>query len=322
MIKVKITTSFPAWPLLRQTPGWSGQWGSCQFYVNDESIDECDFWVVYDGLTKKQTATCPQGNLIFVASEPPDIKKYQPAFLAQFSTVISCDSSIQHPNLHLIQQSLPWMIGVKQSPMGPECVMDYDQLANGHPPRKTKLLSVMVTRKATTAGHRARLAFVEKLLERYGPGIDVFGRGFREIEDKWDAIAPYKYHLVLENSRLNDYFTEKLTDAFLGLAHPIYWGCPNLADYFPEGSFSPIDLSDPGAVESVIHSGAYEASLNVLQASRSLVLEKYNLFAFLSNMIESALDHQPKSRRIVTLCPEGPSCTYFGKAINRLIGRG
>lgn len=317
MIKVKLTTSFPSWPLLRQTPGWSGEWGNCKFYVDDDSIDQCDYWVVYDGLTKKQTATCPQGNLLFVASEPPEIKKYQPGFLAQFSKVISSDRSIRHPGLCLAQQSLPWMIGVSQSPSGPKCVMDYDGFAKSAPPIKTKLLSVVITKKRTTAGHRARLDFVEKLVDRYGAEIDVFGRGFQEVEDKWDAIAPYKYHLVLENSCRNDYFTEKLADAFLGLAYPLYWGCPNLADYFPEKSFSPIQLDDPDGVKAVVDAATYEASLEALEMSKRLVLAKYNLFAVLSSFIQDQMGGRPKALSRVTLRPEA-DLSYLGRALRKL----
>ena len=47
MIRVRLTTSFPSWPLLRQTPGGRGVWGDHRFFVN-EDVDACDYWVVYD----------------------------------------------------------------------------------------------------------------------------------------------------------------------------------------------------------------------------------------------------------------------------------
>lgn len=311
MIKVKLTTSSPSWPLLRQTPSSSGEWGGVKFYVNDESVTECDYWVVYDGLPNREAAVCPQGNIIFIASEPPEVKRYSSRFLGQFSTVVSCDRSIQHPDVRFVQQSLPWMVGVRQTAKGASCVMDYDRLASDSPPRKIKLLSVVTTKKTMTAGHKSRLAFVEKLMRRYGPEIDVFGRGFSAIEDKWDAIAPYKYHLVLENSCLEDYFTEKITDAFLGLAYPIYWGCPNLSDYFPEKSFSRIHLDDVEAIGRIIDDSSYEKSQAHLAESKRLVLDKHNLFAFLSGLITSLSDRNVKlssfSSKAVTLFPENYS---------------
>ena len=51
MYKIKISTQFPEWPLLRQTPGSKGIWDNCQFFVNQD-VEECDMWVVYEGLLK------------------------------------------------------------------------------------------------------------------------------------------------------------------------------------------------------------------------------------------------------------------------------
>jgi hypothetical protein len=40
------------------------------------------------------------------------------------------------------------------------------------------------------------------------------------------------FHIAIENTQNNNYFTEKIIDAFLTKTIPIYWGCPNLNDYF------------------------------------------------------------------------------------------
>lgn len=40
------------------------------------------------------------------------------------------------------------------------------------------------------------------------------------------------FHIAVENSRNQGYFTEKIVDAFLSKTIPIYWGCPNLGDFF------------------------------------------------------------------------------------------
>jgi hypothetical protein len=46
--------------------------------------------------------------------------------------------------------------------------------------------------------------------------------------------------------------TEKLADAFLGLTYPIYYGCTNLSGYFPDKSFTPIDITKPDQAISII----------------------------------------------------------------------
>ena len=49
-INIKITSPYGISPGLRQTPQAKGIWGDCQFFLN-ESIDECDFWIVIDDVS-------------------------------------------------------------------------------------------------------------------------------------------------------------------------------------------------------------------------------------------------------------------------------
>jgi len=40
------------------------------------------------------------------------------------------------------------------------------------------------------------------------------------------------FHVCIENQNVKHYFTEKLIDSFLTYTLPIYWGCPNIGNYF------------------------------------------------------------------------------------------
>jgi len=40
------------------------------------------------------------------------------------------------------------------------------------------------------------------------------------------------FHVAVENVRQANYFTEKLIDCFLTRTVPVYWGCPNIGDFF------------------------------------------------------------------------------------------
>jgi hypothetical protein len=69
-----------------------------------------------------------------------------------------------------------------------------------------------------------------------GLDVDIMGRGYKAFDNKENGLAPYRYSVVIENVRENDYFSEKLVDACLCDTVPIYWGAPNIADYFdPRG---------------------------------------------------------------------------------------
>ena len=40
------------------------------------------------------------------------------------------------------------------------------------------------------------------------------------------------FSIVVESSKEENYFTEKICDALLAKTIPIYWGCPNIGDFF------------------------------------------------------------------------------------------
>ena len=163
----------------------------------------------------------------------------------------------------------PWHVGVNRDTE--TSTLSFDDFHDLASVPKTKFASVVCSSLTTTEGHRKRIRFIEKLKSNLGANVDIYGRGFNPIADKWDAIAPYKYHIVLENSRYPHYWSEKIADAFLAYAFPIYYGAPNLGEYFPSGSFAPIDLTDPDAalsiVESVIYDEAFEGGLKHIAAA-------------------------------------------------------
>lgn len=47
-----------------------------------------------------------------------------------------------------------------------------------------------------------------------------------------DPLFNYQYHIVIENDRLNNMFTEKVIDCFQTKTIPIYLGAPNIGEYF------------------------------------------------------------------------------------------
>jgi hypothetical protein len=86
----------------------------------------------------------------------------------------------------------------------------------------------------------------------------------------------------LENGSWPHYWTEKLSDAFLGWSFPFYVGCPNLNQYFEEDSFAVLDPHDINGcihkIETLIESDCYEQSINALRRSRVKVLNEYHFY--------------------------------------------
>lgn len=276
-------------PFIRQTPLWAGIFNQIRFIENKE-IERCDYWVVYDDLRSVEDVICPQKNTILITGEPPCIKTYDPLFLKQFGSVISPHQNLNHPNIINYQPALPWHIGRKiiNSEMS-EYPLNFDELLTIDQFDKPRLLSAVVSSKTKTRDQKQRLKFIKLMIRRSSLTPEIFGTGINRISDKWDAIAPYKYHLVFENCAVPDYFSEKLSDTYLGGAYPFYFGCTNISRYFPPDSYSKIDIYDINKsieiIEKKIERTRYEDLVESVFKARNLVLMKYNFFALISNCI-------------------------------------
>lgn len=276
---VKLTcpniSEFPNF-LLRQTQDEKGKWNDYQFVFN-EDIADCDYWIVYDILPKKETCRCNPKNLIFITGEPPHIGGYAGVFLKQFNHIITCHGDIRGSNVYSRQQALAWFIN-----------KGYIELSQMQLVGKTKTISLITSKRDDM-----RYRFALKLKKHFGDEIDLFGNGIRPVADKWDALAPYKYSVVMENGRYDDYFTEKLSDCFLAFTYPLYHGCPNIrtGGYFPEPSMTLINIGDPDnaidLIERVIRGGFWESRLQQIIKSRNRVLDQHNLFPMLVRYIET-----------------------------------
>ena len=289
MITIKLT--YPGWPIERQTPNHEGIWGNCRFLIN-QPVTKCDYWVVCEGLNKNEKTVCPRENIILITHEPPEIKQYPRHFLDQFGAVITCRRDIEHKNLFFNQPGLPWHVGRRQrNHVNVSFSKDYDELISIQTFQKDKIISVITSAKTASPGHRQRLKFAHLLKKHFGDRIDIFGRGIREIEDKWDALARYRYHVALENSAVVDYWTEKLGDAYLAGCYPIYYGCPNIENYFDASSLTRIDIMHPenalGIIETCIKESRYEQSKHLIQEARDAVLNRYNVFAMICEHVNN-----------------------------------
>ena len=250
---------------------------------------ECDFWIVFSVVRNREWMRCAPANTLYLAGEPPSKKVHPAAFYAQFAKVVSLNPADPHPNLSVECPCLNWHIGLNHRS---QCYdYGYAELKAMEPPEKKDQISVVCSDLRTTEGQRERLTFLEALKERLGERLVHFGRGFKPIDDKMDAIRPFACHLVLENERTPHYWTEKLADAYLGFAYPLYLGAPNIGEYFPSDAYSTVD---PGQVDAAVSeiervldmepAGRMRAVL----AARDLVLDRYNFF---TNAVRLAEKH-------------------------------
>lgn len=281
------------WPWSRQLPAGLNRWGSSQYRFDQSPNGQADWLVVFSSWEGEALVTSiPLERRIFVAGEPASFHRYQPGFLNQFGTVLTTQRKTQHANPVFSQVAINWFAGV-------EFLADGNYKANlafedflAEAPQKTKLCSVVTSGKTMTAGHKGRYEFVQLLKEKLGHQIDFFGRDSIPVADKNLALSQYRYHIALENSVSQDYWTEKLADPLLRSCFPLYSGCPNVSDYFPPGSYMPIDIGKPeralALISSVLASDLDLRSAALLADAKNRLLHEHNVFAVLERIYAQA----------------------------------
>lgn len=110
-----------------------------------------------------------------------------------------------------------------------------------HIPEKKNRMSIMISMKYQTYGHKYRHELTSHIL-RQGLPVDIFGRGCglykiksSHLKGEFDNLEPYEsydFHIAIENVESNHYFSEKITNPLLCGTTPIYWGCKNIKNYF------------------------------------------------------------------------------------------
>ncbi len=276
---------------LRQFPGQIPEWGDCRF-IFDIDAREYDWLVVYSDLPRnppgRELLACSRENTLLVTTEPSSIKAYGSDYTAQYGAVLTSQAewALPHPGRIFSQPALFWYYGFNRNQM-----ISYDQMISAPPLNKTRDLSTVCSSKQQRHTlHKRRYQFTQEIKKRV-PSMEIFGHGVRAMDDKAEALDPYRYHLSIENYIGPHHWTEKLADAFLGVTLPFYCGCPNAAEYFPQDSFIPLDIDDvEGSAQIIrraIQDGEYEKRLPAILEARRLVMERHNIFAVLSREIEA-----------------------------------
>ncbi len=278
---------------LRQFPGSFPQWDSCLFEF-DVDCRDYDWLIVYHDLPKDDTffteekLACPRERTMLITGEPSTITVFGSDYLRQFGCILTFQEpwAMKHPNAIFHHPGLIWHYGL---PFTQGDFITWDQMAATLPPQKTKTISTVCSSRTNNLTlHSTRVDFSWRLKDEL-PELDIFGHGVNPMNDKAEALDPYRFHIAVENHDYKHHLTEKLPDAFLGYTLPFYHGAPNAADYFPKESFIPIDINDYQRSRDIIKShltnNEYDDRLPYIIEARRRVLEEQNLFAIISSKI-------------------------------------
>jgi hypothetical protein len=249
----------------------------------------------------------PRARRIFFISEPAGY--FPPEYVNQFGIIVSPFAVSGFKGVWVRGHgALASFLGMEFSKKGEwRPKIGYYDLRNLTAPEKRDAISVVISRKSVLPGHRRRLEFVRRLSAALGSRLVIYGRGFRDIADKADAILPFKYHLVLENTVMPSYWTEKLADAWLGYAFPIMSGPPDLARWFPEESFLSIDIGNPeAAIEAIVRAMGDDLFArrhdDILEA-RTRILRDERLCPVIARVIAAHPNDAPRLAVVETIEP-------------------
>ena len=170
---------------------------------------------------------------------------------------------------------------------------------------KRRAASLVCGDKRTTRGHAIRRALwaaaagskaVARFASARAATLAMDGGAKRmgaAPEAKAAAVAPYAFHVAIENVRRDGYFTEKLLDCFLLRTVPIYWGCPNLADFGFDAT-GVIVVDDGGDVDDVAAAALRAAEAAVAEdgdyaAAIEANYERAQAFLDLEGRLEAAV---------------------------------
>ena len=240
----------------KQTPNNSGIWGRIKGVTD---INSCDV-IIHMGNSVDRFY---DKHLIQMRREPDVIKGFKPS---ENKSHYCMDYSDNKRYMSSVWQFIS---------------MNFDELVEYELHEKPKLISGITSDK-----HQHRNLFFENL-NKLNIGVDIFGKKYKEIhpELKEQGLKNYKMTISIENSSQMNYFSEKINDCYLYWSLPIYWGCPNISDFFPEKSYRLLDINNPESISQIINEPISDGEIRALKEARDLVIYKYNIWPTIKNIL-------------------------------------
>ena len=264
----------------RLLPDSTRRWKNVEFII--EEGKRPDYYVVINIPKHPTHLIAPPNRVWYAIGEPPSSHHLPLHRAAGRGTVVL--SSLENAAIEFAGEPRQYVFTPAMLPTW-RVDRSYNELAY-HSPKKTKCLSWVTSNLTHIPGHRYRMQFLERAQEALD--FDLWGNGFKPLEDKWDGIADYKFSIAFENFSGSGYFSEKLMDCFVCETLPIYYGCTAITKYFPEGSVWLMDPEDPFVFEKItdlVESEAWLERRDVILEAKASCLNTYNMYIRLADMI-------------------------------------
>ena len=128
-------------------------------------------------------------------------------------------------------------------------------------PEKDKLCSMIASNKRMTSGH----SFRQDVIRQFSDRVDHYGNGFKHLQRKEDGLRNYYFSIVLENSRPQYYFSEKLLDCLASRTIPIYWGSDISPFFNMKGIITFNDIDELESIYKSLTPDLYKSMLEYIE---------------------------------------------------------
>tara|TARA_B100001094_G_scaffold266152_1_gene268932 strand:+ start:2701 stop:3498 length:798 start_codon:yes stop_codon:yes gene_type:complete len=158
---------------------------------------------------------------VCIQNEPPCVKPYTSQLILDnsdiFDLIISWNEDFNH-----LSSFRRCIIG--------DCWIEWDTFN----PDKRNQISYIISDKGWAPGHKVRLDVWDGLddVESLNGFELLKHKSPPRIENKNFIFENAKYSISIENEQIPNMITEKVIDCFASKTIPIYWGAPNIGDYF------------------------------------------------------------------------------------------
>jgi hypothetical protein len=211
-----------------------------------------ELWVDRKPIGEKLPGMVQIGVLI----EPPEIRSMLNVQnqIGAFDYILTHDQDLlnNHPNCFLYEFAGCW-------------VRDYEET------NKSFGVSTLIGGKQMTHGHRLREEVFRSsnritipkefwISKNFPPQGDLGGNPI--LNGSKSEMFDRQFHICIENVKRENWFTEKLIDCLYTKTIPIYYGCPNIGDWFDERGFFIVNSTE-----------------EIIQACNKLTPETYNQMA-------------------------------------------
>ena len=147
----------------------------------------------------------------------------------------------------------------------------------------------------TNHNYQKRHNFVRKLLESdlefdfYGNGWNLSDHRYKgSTSNKHETLRNYKYSIAIENVCEDNYVSEKFFDCILNNTVPLYYGCPNVEDFYDPNSFHNIDIEHTSVVDRIkqLTSPSSKFMAESVLESKNMYFENSNIFDLIKEVVD------------------------------------